>query len=108
MAKARTLKKQKEAILGEIENLLESKFKPVAPRPAYVKDLNRRLSNLPATIPEIVMPRLPKDKLAVILGVIGGTVLLILGIKFLTPLIASLTTFYSARRKLQAEDSELA
>jgi len=105
MGKAPSSKNQKEAVLGDMENLLASTFKPVLPRPAYVKDLNRRLSNYPTPSPEVVVPHIPRDTAGVILGVIGGTALLILGIRVMIPLIASLTTLYSMRREMREKVS---
>lgn len=102
MVKATSSKRQKEAVLGEMENMLESTFKPVLPRPAYVKDLNRRLSNYPTPIPEVIVPSIPRDTAGVILGVIGGTALLILGIRVMIPLIANLTSLYGTRREITA------
>lgn len=100
MAQATPTKRKNEEVLGEMENILANTFLPVSPRQTYVKDLNRRLSNYPSTLPEIVTPRLPRDTAGVVLVVIMGTALLILGIRGLIPLIASLTSFYSMRREL--------
>ena len=107
MVKAKTPKKPKEAVLGEIENLLGSTLEPVTPRSDYVRDLNRRLLDFPSPIPEVAVPRLPRDTVGVILGVIAGTALLILGIRVMVPLIASLMTLYGTRRKLSEEESSL-
>jgi hypothetical protein len=105
MAKAIPSKRDKEAMLGELENLLASTFELVSPRPAYVKDLNRRLSNYPTPIPEISVPRIPREAVGIIVGVIGGTALIILGIRIMVPLIASLTALYGMRRDLQVEEA---
>jgi len=105
MGKATSSKNQKEELLGDMENLLASTFKPVSPRPAYVKDLNRRLSNYPTPSLEVVVPHIPRDAAGVILGVIGGTALLILGIRVMIPLIASLTTLYGMRREMRTGEA---
>lgn len=105
MAKAIASKRQKEAVLGDLENLLASTFEPVSPRPAYIKDLNRRLSNFPTPIPEIAVPRIPRDTVGVLLGIIGGTVLIILGIRVMVPVIASLTALYGMRRDLRGKET---
>jgi hypothetical protein len=97
MAQVTTTKRKKEEVYGEIENLLAGTFKPVSPRQTYVKDLNRRLSNYPTALPEIVSPRLPRDTAGVVLVVIMGTALLILGVRAMIPLIASLTSYISMR-----------
>ncbi len=106
MAQAATTKRKKEVVYGEIENLLESTFKPVSPRQTYVKDLNRRLSNYPTALPEIMSPRLPRDTAGVILAVIVGTVLLFLGVRALVPLIANLTSYFSMRREMDVNSRE--
>jgi len=106
MAKAATPKRKKEVVYGEIENLLESTFEPVSPRQTYVKDLNRRLSNYPASLPEIMSPRLPRDTASVVLAVFMGTALLILGVRAMVPLIASLTSYISTRREMGVSSRE--
>jgi hypothetical protein len=103
MVQAATTKRKKEEVLGEMENLLASTFKPVSPRQTYVKDLNRRLSNYPTPLPEIVSPRLPRDTAGVVLVIIMGTALLILGIRAMVPIIASLTSYYGMRRGLDGQ-----
>jgi hypothetical protein len=106
MAQVIPTKRKNEEVFGEMENILANTFLPVSPRQTYVKDLNRRLSNYPSTLPEIVTPRLPRDTAGVVLVVIMGTALLILGVRALIPLIASLTSFYSVRRGLGDEELE--
>lgn len=107
MGKAMIMKNQKEAVLGEVEDLLANMFMPVTPRPAYVKDLNRRLSSYPNPIPEVVTPLIRPDTIGFILGVIGGSVLIVLGIRVMVPLIASLTTYYTMRREMREKEAGL-
>jgi hypothetical protein len=106
MAQAATTKRKKEEVYGEIENLLAGTFKPVSPRQTYVKDLNRRLSNYPASLPEIMSPRLPRDTAGVVLAVFMGTALLILGVRVMIPLIANLTSYISMRREMGVSSRE--
>jgi hypothetical protein len=89
MAKALTSKRGKEEVLGSLENFLASTFEPVSPRPAYVKDLNRRLANYPANIPEIVDPQIPRHTWGMVLGMIAGVSLVILSVRMLRMLNAN-------------------
>jgi hypothetical protein len=99
MAKATMAKKRKEDSLGEMEQVLERMFKPVSPRPIYIQDLNRRLTNYPTPIPEIAKPRLPQDTVEVILAIFAGTALLVLGVRALIPLLVGLTSYIHIRRE---------
>lgn len=83
MAKALISKRGKEEALGSLENILASTFEPVAPRPAYVKDLNRRLSNYPAYVPEIVDLEIPRQTWGIVLGMLAGVSLVILSVRML-------------------------
>ena len=83
MAKALTSKRGNEAVLGSLENILASTFEPVSPRPAYVKDLNRRLSNYPAHVPEIVDPQMPSNTLGMVIGTIAGVLLVFLSVRWM-------------------------
>jgi hypothetical protein len=107
MGQATPTKRKKDEVLGEMEYLLENTFLPVSPRQTYIKDLNRRLSNYPTPLPEIVSPRLPRDTAGVVLVVVMGTGLLILGVRALIPLIASLTSYYSMRRGIGRSELEI-
>ena len=89
MAKALTSKRGNEAVLGNLENFLASTFEPVSPRPAYVKDLNRRLSNYPVNVPKIVDPQMPVNSLGMILGMMAGVVLVFLSIRWMRQLLAN-------------------
>jgi hypothetical protein len=106
MAQAAATKRKKEEVYGEIENLLAGTFKPVSPRQTYVKDLNRRLSNYPTPLPEIASPRLPSDTAGVVLVVAAGTALLILAVRFMIPLIATLTSYISRQREMGISSRE--
>lgn len=106
MAQAATKKRKKEEVYGEIENLLAGTFKPVSPRQTYVKDLNRRLSNYPTALPEIMSPRLPRDTAGVVLVLAMGTTLLILGVRVMIPLIANLNSYISMRREMGVNSRE--
>ena len=104
MPGAVTKKQRKEEILGEIESLLSNTFKPVSPRQTYVNDLNRRLTNYPTPLPEIVSPRLPRNTAGVVLIVIVGTLLLALGVRALIPILASLTSYISVRKEMRRKE----
>jgi hypothetical protein len=88
MAKALPSKRGNEAVFGSLENILASTFEPVSPRPAYVKDLNRRLSNYPSNVPEIVDPNQQRNSLGLILGMLAGVGLVFLSIRWMRQLIA--------------------
>jgi hypothetical protein len=104
MAPAATKKLRKEEALGELESLLANTFKPVSPRQTYVNDLNRRLTNYPTPLPEIVAPRLPRNTAGVTLIVIMGTALLVLGVRALIPILASLTSYINVRKEMRSKE----
>ncbi len=86
-----------------MENRLQAALQPVSPRPEFVKDLKRRLLS-PSEADASIAANQPKQNIFMIAaGLLSGTVLIVLGVKAVIALLASLGLIQQVKRQMEQQ-----
>ncbi len=86
-----------------IENRLQATLLPVSPRPEFVKDLKHRLLS-PAEADASIVSSKPKQNVFVLAaGLLSGTVLIVLGVKAIIALLASLGLLQQVKSRMEQQ-----
>ena len=96
-------KKREEYDMSGLETLLDKAYQPVKPRTAFVRKLQNQLVNSYHPIREEV--RAGKQRTALLIGasLIGGVLTLLMGIRIVLTLIATITLLMQWRKHVQPE-----
>ncbi len=87
-----------------MENRLQATLQPVSPRPEFVKDLKRRLLSPSPADASIANSKPRQNVFMIAAGLLSGTVLILLGVKAVIGLLASLGILQQVKRNIEQQE----